>query len=256
MVHCRGCGKEIHETAELCPSCGAPQGIAKATGKSKVVAALLAFFLGALGIHRFYLGQWWGIFYLLLCWTGIPSIISFIETIVFLLSDQQNWDKKYNDGVHSEDSSTALIVLVIFIVIFVGIAMLGILAAIAIPAYQDYISRVQVSEGVSLTSSHKLNLTKYYTNTHDFSGLNDSDLQGATTGKYVDSITVDEASKETLVLVATFKQTDVTSVIQGKEFRIATEDGGLTWSCGYGIENSALIGSNHLQSKYLPAACR
>jgi len=62
MFYCRGCGKEIHESAETCPSCGAPQNItAPGGGKSKVVAALLALFLGALGIHRFYLGQWWGV---------------------------------------------------------------------------------------------------------------------------------------------------------------------------------------------------
>jgi len=56
MVHCRGCGKELHETAEFCPSCGAPQLNARTGGKNKVVAGVLAFFLGALGIHRFYLG--------------------------------------------------------------------------------------------------------------------------------------------------------------------------------------------------------
>lgn len=54
-VYCRGCGKETHETAETCPSCGAPQNIVG--DKHKVVAALLAFFTGSLGIHRFYLGQ-------------------------------------------------------------------------------------------------------------------------------------------------------------------------------------------------------
>ena len=96
-VHCRGCGNEIHESAETCPSCGAPQQISVTrTGKSKVLAALLALFLGSFGVHRFYLGQWWGLFYLLLCWTGIPTLVSFVETIVFLLSNQQKWDNKYN----------------------------------------------------------------------------------------------------------------------------------------------------------------
>jgi TM2 domain-containing membrane protein YozV len=66
--------------------------------KDKIVAALLAIFLGALGIHRFYLGQWWGLLYLLFCWTGIPSLVSFIEGIVFLLTSDEVWDMKYGSN--------------------------------------------------------------------------------------------------------------------------------------------------------------
>jgi TM2 domain-containing membrane protein YozV len=96
MVFCRGCGKEIHETAGTCPHCGAPQRAATGQGKSKVVAGVLALFLGGIGIHRFYLGQWWGIFYLLFCWTLIPSLIAFVEAIVFFVTDDAAWDAKYN----------------------------------------------------------------------------------------------------------------------------------------------------------------
>ena len=256
MVHCRGCGKEIHESAKVCPSCGAAQAVTKRTGKSKIVAGLLALFLGAFGIHRFYLRQWWGIFYLLFVWTGIPSIISLVETFVFLLSNQENWDNKYNDGVNSGDSPRLTIVLVVVIVIFCGFFVIGILAAIAIPAYQDYTARAQVYEGVSITSPQKTYLTEYYANTQDFTDLSTSDLQGTTTGRYVNSVTIATASKETVVLVVTFKQTGSASSIQGKEFRVATEDGGITWECGYGIQNSLLRGDTHPQPKYLPTACR
>lgn len=256
MVHCRGCGKEIHESAETCPSCGAPQVIATTGGKSKVVAGLLAFFLGAFGIHRFYLGQWWGLFYLLFFLTYIPSIISFVETIVFLLSDQKKWDNKYNEGVNSGQSSGVVIVLVLLFVGICGVAMIGILAAVAIPSYQDYTARAQVTEGVAIASSQKPYLAEYYAKTHDFTGLSTSDLQGTTTGKYVDSVTIGKASKGTIVLVTTFKQTGVMSRIQGKEFRLATEDGGLTWECGHRIQNATLMGTNHVQTKYLPGACK
>jgi TM2 domain-containing membrane protein YozV len=94
MVFCRGCGKEIHETAAACPHCGAPQRVAN-QGKNKVVAGLLALFLGGFGIHRFYLGQWWGIFYLLFCWTLVPSIVAFVEAIVFFVTDDATWNAKY-----------------------------------------------------------------------------------------------------------------------------------------------------------------
>jgi TM2 domain-containing membrane protein YozV len=48
--------------------------------KNEAVGALLAFFLGGFGIHKFYLGEnGLGILYLLFSWTGIPWIISFVE---------------------------------------------------------------------------------------------------------------------------------------------------------------------------------
>jgi len=93
MVFCRGCGKEIHETAAACPHCGAMQ--RSGSGKSKVVAGVLALLLGGLGVHRFYLGQWWGILYILFCWTLIPSFVAFIEGIVFLVTDDATWNAKY-----------------------------------------------------------------------------------------------------------------------------------------------------------------
>lgn len=60
--------------------------------KNKVVAGLLAVFLGGLGIHKFYMGKiGMGILYLLFCWTWIPSIIGFIEGIIYLCSNDHNF---------------------------------------------------------------------------------------------------------------------------------------------------------------------
>ena len=68
MVYCRGCGKEIHESAVTCPSCGAVQSTRpvaaisvpappSATDKRILPAFLLCFFLGIFGAHRFYVGK-------------------------------------------------------------------------------------------------------------------------------------------------------------------------------------------------------
>lgn len=63
--------------------------------KNKVVAGLLAIFLGTFGVHKFYLGKiGMGIIYLLLCWTYIPAIIGFIEGIMYLCSNDHNFQVK------------------------------------------------------------------------------------------------------------------------------------------------------------------
>jgi TM2 domain-containing membrane protein YozV/Tfp pilus assembly major pilin PilA len=153
MVHCRGCGADIHRTAASCPKCGATQRTQRQ--KSKVAAGVLALLLGGLGIHRFYLGQWWGIFYLLFFWTWIPGLIALVEGIVFLCSSQEGWDAKYNDGIPSQGGSSAGVVIVCIVGAFVFIAVIGILAAIAIPAYQDYTIRAQITEGLNLAAEPK-----------------------------------------------------------------------------------------------------
>ena len=69
--------------------------------KSKTTAILLAFFLGGLGIHRFYLGQnGRGLLYLLFSWTGIPLVISIIDAIMLLIMSEESFTKKYNRFVY------------------------------------------------------------------------------------------------------------------------------------------------------------
>jgi TM2 domain-containing membrane protein YozV len=63
----------------------------------KKTALLLAFFLGGLGIHKFYTRKTWlGVLYLVFCWTYIPGCVAFIEFIIWLCTDQAEWDTKYN----------------------------------------------------------------------------------------------------------------------------------------------------------------
>ena len=69
--------------------------------KSKTTAILLAFFLGGLGIHRFYLGQnGRGLLYLLFSWTGIPLVISIIDAFMLLIMSEESFTKKYNRFVY------------------------------------------------------------------------------------------------------------------------------------------------------------
>lgn len=65
--------------------------------KSKIVAALLAIFLGGIGIHKFYLNKpIFGIAYIVLCWTYIPSIVALIEGLILLFTPDEKFDLKYN----------------------------------------------------------------------------------------------------------------------------------------------------------------
>ena len=137
LVFCRDCGAKVSKSATSCPSCGAKQ--AKG-GRSKVAAGLLAIFLGGFGIHRFYLGQWWGIFYLLLFWTWIPGLIALVEGIVFLVSNEENWDMKYGN---KQGMSALVMVLIAF---FAIVPIIGILAAVAIPAYDNYVQKAQQTQ--------------------------------------------------------------------------------------------------------------
>ena len=96
MVFCRGCGKELHDSATSCPHCGAKQKNTT-SDKSRITAALLALFLGGFGIHKFYLGQTFqGVLYLFFFWTAIPAIIALIEGIIYLCQSDESFANKYS----------------------------------------------------------------------------------------------------------------------------------------------------------------
>ena len=64
--------------------------------KDKMVAGLLAIFLGGIGVHKFYLGKMgMGVLYILFCWTGVPAVIGLIEGIVYLTSNDHNFQIKH-----------------------------------------------------------------------------------------------------------------------------------------------------------------
>jgi TM2 domain-containing membrane protein YozV len=87
----------IDARAEICPYCGVRNLPAPlATGKSRLSAALLAIFLGGLGVHKFYLGRTGqGIVYLLFFWTFIPAVVGFIEGIYYLTLSDADFAAKY-----------------------------------------------------------------------------------------------------------------------------------------------------------------
>ena len=75
--------------------------------KKRETAALFAFLLGGLGVHKFYLNQIaLGIVYVIFCWTFIPAIIALIEGIVLLTMSDQEFNAKYNISENGQGYST------------------------------------------------------------------------------------------------------------------------------------------------------
>ena len=77
--------------------------------KDKNIAAIMAFFFGWMGAHKFYLGQIGsGIVYLAFSWTAIPLFVSFIEFIILALMDKDEFHRRYN-GSHSLASGPVVV---------------------------------------------------------------------------------------------------------------------------------------------------
>jgi TM2 domain-containing membrane protein YozV len=95
--YCRDCGRLVKINCEICPNCGCRQKAYTASGRNRVVAAVLAICLGGLGAHKFYLGKIGvGIVYLLFSWTLIPSLIALVEGIILLSMSETDFERKYS----------------------------------------------------------------------------------------------------------------------------------------------------------------
>ena len=136
--------------------------------------------------------------------------------------------------------------------LMIVVAIIGILAAVAIPAYQDYIARAQVSEAVNLLASGKTGMAEYFADKATWPTAA-SEIMGSTSGKYTALIAITGAPSTlgTLTLTATMQGSGINSSITSGTVMLFTTDGGKIWNCSPGN-----TGTSSLLPKYLPSACR
>ncbi|MBH6194773.1 pilin [Neisseria meningitidis] len=150
--------------------------------------------------------------------------------------------------------------------LMIVIAIVGILAAVALPAYQDYTARAQVSEAILLAEGQKSAVTEYYLN-HGIWPSNNTSAGVATSskikGKYVKEVEVKNG-----VVTATMLSSGVNNEIQGKKLSLwaKRQDGSVKWFCGQPVtraanananaDDVAADGTNKIDTKHLPSTCR
>ncbi|EMT4038899.1 pilin [Neisseria gonorrhoeae] len=146
--------------------------------------------------------------------------------------------------------------------LMIVIAIVGILAAVALPAYQDYTARAQVSEAILLAEGQKSAVTEYYLN-HGIWPKDNASAGVASPadikGKYVESVTVANG-----VVTAQMKPSGVNNEIKDKRLSLwgRRENGSVKWFCGQPVKRDAgaddvkADGTKKIETKHLPSTCR
>ncbi len=140
--------------------------------------------------------------------------------------------------------------------LMIVVAIIGILAAIAIPAYQDYIARAQMSEALSLTSGLKTSVTEVSSQNstcpdNTAAAVSGIALSTDIKGKYVLSVVTagtagSAAALPACTITATMQATGVSSGLISKKLRLTMvpSTGSVDWTC-----------ISDADQKYLPKSC-
>jgi len=170
--------------------------------------------------------------------------------------------------------------------LMIVVAIIGILAAVAIPSYNDYTARSQVTEAMNLASGLKVCISEGISDkgtaptlatcgqTAGVGAIVTNAANGI--GKYVDTLTCNECDAAQVIgdpavvagavgpvtVFATFKAAGVSTQLQGLTFAIGSLDGA-NWTCGSvgpdgttGDNSNGNVALTNVADKLLPGACR
>lgn len=235
---CESCGAALAPTAVTCPACGARQ--RKTVSKPALLA--LSFFLGGVGAHKFYLGHWvQGALYLLFAWTWIPALVALIEFVVYACTSSERLNRNY--------SARAPAALVAAILLAVVLLVLGGLAAVAIPAYQDYNLRTRLSEAMFEMGDYKTAVSDFYAEKQQLPASGAEVAAPAVNApssrpRYTSSIRIARGGVVVGVLAGNLDQR-----LSGQAILMVPRAKGpdLSWDCG--VQSQALL-------RYVPLSCR
>ena len=134
--------------------------------------------------------------------------------------------------------------------LMIVVAIIGILAAIAIPQYNSYVGRSQIAEGRALAGSVKTAVAEYYQSNGSWPGTNaTAGAPASIIGKYTASVAASVSGTDpTVITITTKNAAPVTSDIRNKTITLtaAAGTGTITWICDGGT----------ISDSFLPAACK
>ena len=148
--------------------------------------------------------------------------------------------------------------------LMIVVAIIGILAAIAIPAYQDYLIRSQVSEGLAMASASKAAVSEYYANRGSWPANNAAAGVGSAAnidGKYVSAITIAGGG-----ITVDYGNSANKALLNARLGLTpgASTNGDVIWTCGTATFATGTVATaattagttTSLPGKYLPSSCR
>ena len=126
--------------------------------------------------------------------------------------------------------------------LMIVVAIIGILAAVALPAYQDYSTRAKVTEGLGLASSAKITASEYFVSLGSFPADDTTAGYESPSSKYVSDVSITNASI-TVTYLAAAGVTNLSTIVFAAD---TSNAGAIEWTCTDG----------DVPDKFRPANCR